>query len=186
MSWASDGTNIHPQKTLIGDFIWNISGMKRFQPVIFVIRRIVGSDINSTFFEWVLLTVILLQYQFDISPVSSFTQKLTALSSFYKCWCNSLVVGELWDFDVLRKWGGSEIFLSPGSFNFWFWIWFCGDEVGGRFPSGFSRMRGMVKSLKTCQGMSTTVCKWRRLSTDITYDLVVRCSHFKWKNPSFH
>ena len=128
MSWASDGTNIHPQKTLIGDFIWNISGMKRFQPVIFVIRRIVGSDINSTFFEWVLLTVILLQYQFDISPVSSFTQKLTALSSFYKCWCNSLVVGELWDFDVLRKWGGSEIFLSPGSFNFWFCIWFCGDE----------------------------------------------------------
>ena len=74
---------IHPRDRFIGDFIWNISGMKRFQPVIFVIRRIVGSDINSTFFEWVLLTVILLQYQFDISPVSSFTLlKITANKLF--------------------------------------------------------------------------------------------------------
>ena len=49
MNWATDGTNIHPRDRFIGDFIWNISGRKRFQQVIFVIRRIVGSDINSTF-----------------------------------------------------------------------------------------------------------------------------------------
>ena len=52
MNWANDGTNIHPRDRFIGDFIWNISGRKRFQQVIFVIRRIVGSDINSTF--WLL------------------------------------------------------------------------------------------------------------------------------------
>ena len=141
MNWGGDGTSIHPQEILIGDFISNISGMKRFQPFIFVIRRIVGSDINSAFFEWVLLTVILLQDKFNISPVLSFTQKLTVMSSFYKCWWNSREGGEWWDFDVL-SWA---LDLSIFDFEFDFVemreisFMFLKDERNGEMLENVSR-----------------------------------------------
>ena len=81
MNWTRDGTNIHPQERLIGDFIRNISGMKRSQQVI---------------------CVYLFQDQFDISAVLSFTQNWQSCFLFTNV---GVILGRLGSYEILMSFG---------------------------------------------------------------------------------